>query len=414
MRQADTRARSGAIRRTSARRQSGMSIVELMVATVISLVGVLVIFQVFAVNEGVRRGTTAGSDEQTSGLLGLMLLERELRHAGFGINDLSAIGCNMKMWDNNASPKDVTAFPLSAVQIESKTGSTPDVLRVIYRGTPPPVTPPPPPINPVAVKLSIEMSDQTSPFKLQYLFGFLPGDVVLVSGAGVDCTLREVTATPSLGMGGVELQHQSGTYTNGYTGESQTARFNKAAGTPVIYQAAAKVQNLGPAPVRNEITVRNGETNPAQNNQLVLTNMLGDSSQVLPVAEQIVQLKAEYGMDDSTNNNTITRAAYNADDNIVDNYTKDSPTTAADWQRVRSVRIAIVSRSQVAERPNAGTTCDATPDWGSAQYPVRWARGPDSPQGRPIDVRTGPDWRCYKYKVYETTVPLRNMLWRQA
>jgi type IV pilus assembly protein PilW len=132
------------------------------------------------------------------------------------------------------------------------------------------------------------------------------------------------------------------------------------------------------------------------------------------VAEQIVQLKAEYGMDDGKNNGTITRGSYTADDNIVDNYTNVNPANATDWQRVRSVRVAIVSRSQVAERPNAGNACDATPDWGTAQYPVRWARGPDSPNGRLIDVRTAPNWRCFKYKVYETTVPLRNMLWRQA
>ena len=58
----------------------------------------------FAVNEGVRRGTTAGSDEQTSGLLGLVLLERELRHAGFGINDLDLIGCTMRTYATCGSP----------------------------------------------------------------------------------------------------------------------------------------------------------------------------------------------------------------------------------------------------------------------------------------------------------------------
>ena len=401
MRQTDTRPRRRAMRRGYSRLQSGMSIVELMVATVISLVGVLVIFQVFAVNEGVRRSTTAGSDEQTSGLLALLLMERELRHAGFGINDFSAIGCNMKTWDTDRTPNDVPDFPLSAVQIVSNTGSVPDVLRVTYGGVV---------RSTVAVKLGVEMADATSPFQLEYRFGFTPGDVIVVSGAGLDCTLREVTGIPGL----VQLDHQSGTYTNGYTGESQAARFNKPAGTPATYKTAAKVQNLGPFPVRNELTVRNGETNPAQNNQLVVSNLFGQSAQIVPVAEQIVHLKAEYGMDNGSDNGTITRASYVADDNSVDNYSAVSPTNAADWQRVRSVRIAIVSRSQVAERPNAGTACDATADWGSAQYPVRWARGPDAPEGRPIDVRTGPDWRCYKYKVYETTVPLRNMLWRQA
>src|SRR5512134_984868 len=94
-------------------RQLGMSIVELMVAVVISLIGVLVIFQVFAVNEGVRRSTTGGSDEQASGLLGLMLLERELRHAGFGMNDPDLVGCNMRVYDNMRAPAIQPDFPLA-------------------------------------------------------------------------------------------------------------------------------------------------------------------------------------------------------------------------------------------------------------------------------------------------------------
>jgi type IV pilus assembly protein PilW len=65
----------------------GMSIIELMVAMALALIGTVVIFQVYAVNEEVRRSSTSGSDEQTNGLQALMLIERQLRHAGFGIND---------------------------------------------------------------------------------------------------------------------------------------------------------------------------------------------------------------------------------------------------------------------------------------------------------------------------------------
>jgi type IV pilus assembly protein PilW len=136
------------------------------------------------------------------------------------------------------------------------------------------------------------------------------------------------------------------------------------------------------------------------------------------MAEQIVQLKAEYGLDDGVDNGTVVRENFQADDNIVDKYTTDSPKDAAGWGRVRSVRLALVSRSNAPERSISGNGCDATPDYSAATnddtYPVRWARGPDAPKGRPIDVRTIADWRCYKYKVYETVVPLRNMLWRQA
>jgi len=392
-------------RHTSHRNQLGLSIVELMVAMVISLIGVLVIFQVFAVNEGVRRSTTGGSDEQTSGLLGLMLLERELRTAGFGINDPDLVGCNMRVYDNMRAPAMQPDFPLSPVQLVSNAGTVPDVIRVIYGGVSQ---------TTAAVPLSIAQEDPTLPLQLTFRFGFLNGDVMVVGQEGMNCTLREVTGPYPLLAGVVELEHGVGAYTNGYTKDSQTPRFNNPAGTPGLYaKELGKVMNLGPNPVRNEITVVNNDPDPARNNQLVTQNMLAQMAGFTPVAEQIVHLKAEYGLDDGNDNGTVIRAVYNSGDNAVDGYTGVSPATPNGWRQVLSVRLAIVSRTNIIEKPIVGPGCDATPDWGDPTYPVRWARGPDAPQGRPIDVRATPNWRCFKYRVYETTVPLRNMLWRQ-
>ena len=399
------------------KRQLGMSIVELMVAIVISLLGVLVIFQVFAVNEGVRRSTTAGSDEQTSGLLGLMLLERDLRHAGFGINDFlmtpgvagvkdpRLFGCNMRVYDNARMPAAQDPYPLTALEIVSNAGTTPDVLRVVYGGTAQ---------STAAVKFGNSMDDTIQPIQLTFRFGFNTGDIVLVGQGdqpGSDCTLREVTGLPGL----IELQHGTNSYLNTKTGESQSPRFNDPAGTPMAYKYPnAQVMNLGQFPVRNEYTVVNDDPDPSKNNQLVVQNLWGQMTSFTPVAEQIVHFKAEYGMDDGNDNGTVLRPVYQADDNAVDGFTGKSPADPIGWTRVRSVRLAIVSRTNIIEKPITGPGCDATPDFGLPQYPVRWARGPDAPEGRLIDIRTAPNWRCFKYRVYETTVPLRNMLWRQG
>jgi type IV pilus assembly protein PilW len=160
--------------------------------------------------------------------------------------------------------------------------------------------------------------------------------------------------------------------------------------------------------------VINNDPDPSRNNQLVGQNVWAQMAGFQPLADQIVHLKAEYGIDDGIANGTVLRPVYNAGDNVVDKFTTVSPATPADWRNVLSVRLAIVSRTNIIEKPIVGPGCDATPDWGTPEYPVRWARGPDAPQGRPIDVRLTPNWRCFKYRVYETTVPLRNMLWRQG
>ena len=109
-------------RRILAGKQAGMSLVELMVASVIALLGVIVIFQVFATNEGVRRSTTSGSDEQISGLVALSLLEREIKTAGYGFNDPNLMGCPMQVYDNQRTPALQPIYPLAPVFILPNSG----------------------------------------------------------------------------------------------------------------------------------------------------------------------------------------------------------------------------------------------------------------------------------------------------
>ena len=72
--------------RTQTKQVAGFSLVEILVAMVISLLGTIIIFQVFSVSEGIKRTTTSGGDAQQNGLLALVSIEREARMAGFGIN----------------------------------------------------------------------------------------------------------------------------------------------------------------------------------------------------------------------------------------------------------------------------------------------------------------------------------------
>lgn len=71
------------------------------------------------------------------------------------------------------------------------------------------------------------------------------------------------------------------------------------------------------------------------------------------------------------------------------------------------VRIAVVARSDLREKPDAATRACATttvtpiPDWTGGTPPDPPNDGSDLPDS----------WKCYRYKVYETIVPLRNMIW---
>lgn len=69
----------------SIKTEAGFSLVEVMVGMVIALLGVIIIFQVFAVSEGIKRTTTSGGDAVQNGASALFSLERSLKEAGYGI-----------------------------------------------------------------------------------------------------------------------------------------------------------------------------------------------------------------------------------------------------------------------------------------------------------------------------------------
>ena len=106
-----------------------------------------------------------------------------------------------------------------------------------------------------------------------------------------------------------------------------------------------------------------------------------------PIASNIVSLRAEYGSDA-----TVPM------DGFVDAYSPVTPATACGWARVSAIRVALIARSSQYDRDNVTA---AAPLWqGSASSPV---------------VLSGfADWQHFRYKIFQTVVPLRNMAWQGA
>lgn len=91
------------------RSQRGFSIVDIMVGMVISLIGVIIIFQVFQESESIKRRTTGGGDAQQNGVAALFQVERSLKQAGYGLNSNDA-GINPVVITANAidTPDSIT------------------------------------------------------------------------------------------------------------------------------------------------------------------------------------------------------------------------------------------------------------------------------------------------------------------
>ncbi len=350
----------------SPHRVAGFSLIELMVGVVIALIGSIVIFQVFAVSENYKRTSVAGSDAQQSGMMGLYSMEHDVRTAGFGLNDVSLLGCTVRAYNQNRIPADFT-YTLAPIIITqgagnnaiTGVGSASDTISVMYGNSA---------TGLASVDIVENMPSPAATFKVSNRYGFRAGDLVIVAEAGVDCTLAEATDLPGAGNSD-NVIHNNGTYTNaaGITGD---AIYNKPGGLGVAYNAGAKVYNLGSGPTLNIYSVAN-ETLTVQANLAATT---------VTIADNIVNLQAVY-CKDLVNTPPTT-------------FTTCDAVAPATWDQVGVVRIGLVSQSAKPERD-----CNVT-----ASSNLPWSGGT-------FDISTVPSWNCYRYKVFQTTIPLRNLIW---
>jgi len=99
-----------------ARYAAGFSLIDVMVGMVISLLGTVIIFQVFAVSEGIKRTTTNGGDAQQNGSIVLFTMERQLKMAGYGLSSNDAAGIRIPVQINFGA----AANNPDAIQITSR------------------------------------------------------------------------------------------------------------------------------------------------------------------------------------------------------------------------------------------------------------------------------------------------------
>jgi type IV pilus assembly protein PilW len=374
-------------------RQSGMSLVELMVGMLIGLIGIIIITHLYLTNEQYKRSTTASGASQVNGTIALFALERDLRMAGFGLNHTSAFNCNCDFVSNpgcsaiqyyydgrysmppNATmtnarnalalfPVVITAFP-----------DQPDVLSIFYGGDNERV---------LATKVTETMVNPADPIKVDGTAGFENGNLLVMVNTTVSphvCALTQVTLVDKVSS---RLEHDVNT------------TWNPPGSILPAFPVDSLVFNLGTPPPAGTVTAPGApvwRTYGISNGRLQSTDQIfalgGGTSQ--DVMNGIVDLQAQYGKDTSN-------------DGAVDVWEKTFPVTGADWNQVLAVRIALLVRSEEYVKPSTpGGACEATttankPTWAGGTFPTIEAAG-----ALPS---------CYRYRVFETVVPLRNMIWR--
>lgn len=352
--------------------QAGFSLIEMMVALVIGLLAALVIMQVFTVFEGQKRSTTGTADAQTNGGVALYTIGRDLQMAGYGLLPVtdSAIECSTPSIDSGAFTNPVSttgtriSLDLSPVIITDggTAAGASDSISIVY-GT-----------NTMGGVPSLISAIVGTTVTIDNNLGCRICDIALVINGPV-CTATTVVGPAASAVTCPSL-----------TPPALSTTDTLALQDVVGVAAGANVACLG-AWKRILYRVNNGNL-----------EVNGE-----PTLAGIVNIQAQYGVSANANDNKINQWV-----NAVSPW--DAATlTVADRNRIKAVRLAVVARNSLWEKDIVSTACSST----TLPAPTgvcTWEGSAASPAPA-IDLSNDPDWAHYRYRVFETIIPLRNMIW---
>jgi len=349
----------------------GFSLIELLVGLAIGMIGVVIMMQIFSVSEAFKRTTTGGDDAQNNGAISLYGLQRDIRMAGEGSSSFtdnaastsaySVVGCNVTL-RAGVTINALGPITINSASVTATKDNNTDTLLIFYGNSND---------GPEGDRIDAQPSVDT-----YHMAGFLAtggtpsfalNDLVIAhpTPRPSPCNLSMTTVTA---LSASDVSVTGGTGVAGMTGGALFNLGNNVAGRPprfVAYRVSGG--NL----LMCDYMVNNCSSNASAN--------------WVTIASNIVSLRAQYGRD--TTVGTM--------DGVVDAFDQTAPANVCGWVRMRAVRLALTARSAQLEKDVVTT---AAPAWaGSA--------------GNAIDLTSDASWQNYRYKVFETVVPLRNVAW---
>lgn len=391
-----------------ARGQRGFSLVEMMVSVVIGLLALVFATRLMLGGEKSKHGSLGGSDAMQNGMLALFSISKDLNQSGFGLNDPIIAGCNTVFSDDlgyqldTAARGAATIRPLAAVVINSVSGGSDRIS--VYAGSSQTGT----------GTLGITEYAGAGIINVDRVpYGFRLGDVVLAApddpSGGGDCALSQITVDPA-----TLLPPPSQQFIN-ISGAGE--RFSSGVLGAPFESSKSRLFNLGPAGGLSFHTwsVSDGFL------RLRATNLAGASAAPTTVIDNVVALKAQYGFDmrsevifnddvQGVQQGGLVISRWSSD--VMDADNDGVIGDPDDYQRMAAVRLAVVARAPGPDKP-VGGTCSAT----TVPISVFATAEPTGVPAVPVPVtlavtNDSVDWRCYRYRVFETIVPLRNVGWR--
>jgi type IV pilus assembly protein PilW len=345
--------------------QRGFSLVEIMVGLAIGMLALLVVLQIFSIFERQKQVTTGTADAQTNGSVALYNISRELRLAGYPIMYSSVATSETPLectnWDYHTADTGISEiFPVSISDGAAASGvNSSDTLTIRYGNSP---------MGGIPVNIS-DMGPGLNVVQVRSNLGCSPKDFALISNK-LECaltTISEVSATSTVPV----------TYTLTHL-------------TPVsTIKPGANIACLGNQWSTVTFSVVDG--NLARNGTVMV--------------EGIVNIQAQYGISDNPNSNNVTQW-------VEPSGAQWSIPSVFDRNRIKAIRVAVVARNSKMEGVDVTNACSgyaiANPSGLCA-----WAGSVASPAPA-ITLAGDPNWKKYRYRVFETIIPLRNIIWSRG
>lgn len=345
--------------------RAGFTLIELMVGMAIGLLATIIIMQVMSLFEAQRRTTTGSADAQTNGGIALYSIAREVQMAGYSLLPVidSALECSTVNINTGATGiTGITPVAIANGVAVASVSNASDSITVRYGSS----------LMGGAISQSTG-SVVGNAVTVGSNLGCQPGDITLIS-SGATCNMSRVDPTwnPAASTTSITLLH---------TGGGEVANANVAC--------------LG---TWNEITYA---VNPATGN-LDRTAVVNGVSTTTPSVVGVVNLQAQYGISASANSNQVTQ--------WVDASGAWLTPSVANRNRIKAIRVAVVARNAKIEPDVVTAACSST----TAAAPTglcAWAGSVASPAPT-LDLSQGDaNWARYRYRVFETIIPLRNVIW---
>lgn len=388
-------------------RQSGFTMVELMVAIAVGLIVTLAVTGAVLTMGRQFRITGANAAAQGSAQIALSLMDEAGRSAGVGMYNNGQPLCPTLNAAYGGVARSNGAVFLPARIVDGGSNTASDTVTFTLSSA-------------VGALSGTPVLDTTAPgaaIRVSNAGSLQLNDLALIGapGANQPCTLFQVTAAPTTGAvcGGNASTCKTLTRATNATynpaGVFTTApTFGFSTGGGVV--GPAVVNRIGSEFRQDAYAVQCGSL--VQYNAFVTptlpactANPLAFGTGVNPIAMDVVQMHAQYGISASAASDVVT-GWVNA------NATGWSSPTVADAGRVKAVRVVVVTRSKEPDNTlvTAATCTNETAvvntgpcSFADAATPVIDLSATAVPAGR--------TWRNYRYRVHQAVIPLRNVIW---